>query len=175
MNYNEVILVNEEDEEIGTMDKLQAHQEGVLHRAFSIFIFNSQGELLLQQRALGKYHSGGLWTNTCCSHPSPGESLEQATQRRLPEEMGFSCNLNHTFHFIYKANLDKQLVEHELDHVFIGTSDITPQPNPSEVCAYKYVSKDDIRQELSKFPENYTEWFKICFQRAFDSFEALKK
>ena len=135
-----VILVDKTDHQIGEMEKQEAHIKGLLHRAFSIFIFNSKGEVLLQQRAFHKYHSGGLWTNTCCSHPRNGETTIQAANRRLMEEMGMSCVLTEEFSFIYKAKLDNDLYEHELDHVLFGTTDLLPQINKEEVADYKYSS-----------------------------------
>ena len=164
-----VILVDKTDHQIGEMEKQEAHIKGLLHRAFSIFIFNSKGEVLLQQRAFHKYHSGGLWTNTCCSHPRNGETTIQAANRRLKEEMGMSCALNEEFSFIYKAKLDNDLYEHELDHVLFGTTDSLPLINKEEVADYKYSSFQDIQQEMKEYPEKYTAWFKICFD------EVIKK
>ena len=158
-----VVLVNENDSQIGIMEKMAAHIVPRLHRAFSIFIFSSKGELLLQQRALSKYHSPGLWTNTCCSHPRNGESLEQATARRLKEEMGLTCDMHEVFTFIYKAPVGLGLIEHEFDHVWFGQSDDTPVINTEEVAAYKYMSLDDIAIDMKAHPEQYTEWFKISF------------
>ena len=159
----EVILVNEQDQQIGIMEKMAAHIVPRLHRAFSIFIFNSKGELLLQQRALSKYHSPGLWTNTCCSHPRNGESLEQATARRLREEMGISCDMHEVFTFIYKAPVGLGLTEHEFDHVWFGQSDDIPAINTDEVASWKYMGLDDIAAGMKAHPEQYTEWFKISF------------
>ena len=159
-----VVLVDEEDNALGTMEKMEAHEKGVLHRAFSVFTFNSQGELMLQRRTLSKYHSGGLWTNTCCSHPREGESTKEAAHRRLLEEMGFDCELTKAFHFIYKKELDKGLIEHELDHVFIGRFDGEPKINPEEVAEYKFVSVDELVKDIEESPEQYTEWFKICLK-----------
>ena len=156
-----VVLVNEFDEEIGAMDKLEAHERGLLHRAFSVLVFNSKNELLLQRRAFGKYHSEGLWTNTCCSHPYPGESILDAGKRRLFEEMGFTCKLNHAFSFIYKAELDKGLTEYELDHVMIGFSEETPHLNLEEVSAFRWMSIKEIIADMEFYPENYTAWFRI--------------
>lgn len=160
----QVILVDEKDNEKGLMEKMEAHQKGLLHRAFSVFVFNSQNELLLQKRAINKYHSGGLWTNTCCSHPRKGESVEEAAHRRLKEEMGFDCDLKKAFEFIYKKKLDKGLTEHELDHVFIGHYNISPEINTQEVSEWKYISIKEIDNELTQRPEQYTEWFKICYK-----------
>jgi isopentenyl-diphosphate delta-isomerase len=159
-----VILVDENDKEIGTGEKMKTHKEGKLHRAFSIFIFNSKGEMLLQKRAKSKYHSGGLWSNACCSHPRPGEYLEQATHRRLKEEMGFDCDLQKAFHFVYKTNLDNDLTEHEFDHVFIGEYDGEVEINPNEAEDFKWVIMDSLKKDVEKNPENYTVWFKIALR-----------
>lgn len=161
MLETQVVLVNEFDEAIGTMEKLEAHQKGMLHRAFSVLVFNSKNELLLQRRAFGKYHSEGLWTNTCCSHPYPGESILDAGKRRLFEEMGFTCDLNHAFTFIYNAELDKGLTEYELDHVLTGFSEETPHLNLEEVSAFKWMSIKEIVADIEFYPENYTAWFRI--------------
>ena len=157
-----VILVDENDNPLGTMEKMEAHEVGVLHRAFSVFIFNSNGEMLLQQRAFSKYHSGGLWTNTCCSHPREGEATIDAAHRRLREEMGFDCEIKKSFDFIYKKELDKGLTEHELDHVFIGQFEGGFNVNPEEVNAFVYKPVQEILEGIDQAPENYTEWFKIC-------------
>ncbi len=157
-----VVLVDNNDNEVGTMEKMEAHEKGLLHRAFSVFVFNSNNELMLHKRASTKYHSGGLWTNTCCSHPRPGEQLEDAAHRRLQEEMGFDCALEKAFSFVYKKALDKGLTEHELDHVFIGRYDDAPLLNKEEVEAWKYMSLPAIKADIAVAPENYTEWFKIC-------------
>ena len=145
------------------MEKQEAHVKGFLHRAFSIFIFNDKDEILLHQRAHHKYHSGGLWTNTCCSHPRPGENTLDAANRRLMEEMGMACALTKQFSFIYKAKLDNDLFEHELDHVFFGKSSKKPVLNKKEVADYKYLSIKAIQQDLIYNPQRYTAWFKICF------------
>ena len=160
-----VILVDTEDQELGIEEKMAAHLVPQLHRAFSIFLFNSQRQLLLQRRALTKYHSPGLWTNTCCSHPRPGETLEQATSRRLSEEMGLSCPMHEAFTFIYKAPVGLGLIEHEFDHVWIGICDETPTINPEEVDSYAYKSLDEIQLDMEQHPDCYTEWFKIAFQQ----------
>ena len=161
-----VVLVDEKDTQIGIMEKMAAHVVPRLHRAFSIFLFNSKGELLLQQRAFSKYHSPGLWTNTCCSHPRNGESMEQATARRLQEEMGMHCEMHEVFTFIYKAPVGLGLIEHEFDHVFFGESDDLPVINPDEVASWKYSSLDDIAADMQVHPEQYTEWFKISFEES---------
>jgi len=161
----QVILVNQEDQQIGTMEKLEAHRLGLLHRAFSVFIFNSKGELLLQQRALNKYHSAGVWTNTCCSHPRPGEKTLAAAHRRLDEEMGMACELEYGFHFTYKAAFGNALTEHEYDHVFFGLSDALPMPNAIEVVSFKYISLSALKEDLQRHPENYSAWLNICFNK----------
>lgn len=163
----EVILVNEEDKAIGVMEKLEAHKKGLLHRAFSIFIFNSSNELLLQQRALHKYHSAGLWTNTCCSHPKPEEEIGKAAQRRLREEMAIECKLTPAFTFIYKVGFDNGLTEHEYDHVFVGLTDDFPEINKEEAEAWKYMSLAKIKEDIARHPDNYTEWFKLSYERVF--------
>lgn len=158
-----VILVDENDQEIGLMEKMEAHKKGLLHRAFSIFLFNENNELLLHQRALSKYHSGGLWTNTCCSHPRQGETVIEAANRRLIEEMGIEAEMNPEFSFIYKATLDNELTEHELDHVVLGTFSGKPKINHEEVAAWKYVSMTEIKADMKLHPDKYTEWFRIVF------------
>lgn len=165
MSEEHVVLVDEMDSELGTMEKMQAHRMGVLHRAFSAFVFNSKGELLLQQRAHSKYHSGGLWTNTCCSHPRLGESVEVAAERRLLEEMGMTCSFDSQFSFVYKATLDDGLIEHELDHVLVGYTDEHPIPNPNEVASWRYISIDAVRDEIGADESKFTTWFKICFDQ----------
>jgi isopentenyl-diphosphate delta-isomerase len=157
-----VILVDETDVPAGTMEKMEAHQKGLLHRAFSAFVFNSKNQLLLQRRASGKYHSAGLWTNTCCSHPRPGEDTLSAALRRLKEEMGFETPLTKKFDFIYKAALDHELTEHEFDHVYTGLFDGEPAPDPLEVSEFKWMELDHVREDLRLHPHSYTEWFKIA-------------
>jgi isopentenyl-diphosphate delta-isomerase len=159
--HAEVILVTEQDEVIGKMEKLEAHQKGVLHRAFSVLVFNDQHEMLLQRRAFGKYHSEGLWTNTCCSHPMPGESILEAAHRRLLEEMHLECPLEPAFHFLYHAELDNQLIEHELDHVVIGYTNETPHLNTEEAIAFRWMSLDAISEDMEEHPDKYTYWFKL--------------
>ena len=168
MKKKQLILVDENDAPRGTMEKMEAHKKGELHRAFSIFVFNSKGELLLQRRAMDKYHSGGLWTNTCCSHPQPKENLQESAHKRLHEEMGFSCTLEKVFHFIYKAELDNELTEHELDHVFIGHYNENPKINSLEVAEWKYMSINEIQQNIKLNPELYTAWFKIVFVKVLE-------
>lgn len=157
----QVILVDEHDNELGVMEKMQAHREARMHRAFSVFVFNKNNELMLHKRASHKYHSGGLWTNTCCSHPRPGEKAEDAALRRLSEEMGFTCPVTKKFHFTYCRKLDNELTENELDHVFIGYFDREPLLNPEEVEDWKWISKKELQESIAKTPEIYTEWFKI--------------
>jgi isopentenyl-diphosphate delta-isomerase len=159
----QVILVNEKDEVTGTAGKMEAHQTGLLHRAFSIFVFNSQGEMLLQQRAIDKYHSGGLWTNACCSHPNPGEQIQEAAQKRLKEEMGFVIPITKSFEFVYKANFENGLTEYEFDHVFVGEYDGPVNYNKEEVMNFSYKSMNDIKTSLQTHPENYTAWFHLAF------------
>ena len=171
----QVILVDEQDNPIGLMEKQAAHIEPHLHRAFSIFLFNSKGELLMQQRALSKYHSPGLWTNTCCSHPRDGETLEEATSRRLWEEMGMRCEMHEVYTFIYKAPVGQGLTEHEFDHVFIGQSDDIPCINTEEVASWKYMTIDDLSKDIALYPEHYTEWFKITFEEMTRHAELLGK
>ena len=165
INSPHVILVNENDEPVGTMEKLDAHQKGILHRAFSIFIFNSQGEMLLQKRAAKKYHSAGLWSNACCSHPYPGEEVESAALRRLREEMGFTSPLEKAFDFIYKISFENGLTENEFDHVFVGTFDGEIKANPEEISDYTYRSMAQIRQDLLERRGSYTAWFCIAFPK----------
>ncbi|QQX75571.1 MULTISPECIES: isopentenyl-diphosphate Delta-isomerase [Aequorivita] len=165
MEEEKVILVNEKDEKIGLMLKQEAHAKGVLHRAFSVFIFNSKKELMLQQRAVHKYHSPGLWTNTCCSHQRDGESSLDAGKRRLYEEMGFVTGLKETTSFIYKAPFDNGLTEHELDHILVGSFDGTPDINPDEVAAWKWIGLEEVKKDIQVNPEIYTAWFKIIFDK----------
>ncbi|MCF8294405.1 MAG: isopentenyl-diphosphate Delta-isomerase [Chitinophagaceae bacterium] len=163
-----VILVNEQDEQIGLMPKLEAHEKGLLHRAFSVFLFNTQGQLLLQQRAFGKYHSEGLWSNTCCSHPMPEEEIQSSAHRRLMEEMGLKTELHFLYSFLYKASLDKGLTEHEIDHIFVGTTDELPNINTDEVAAWKYISIDELLTDIQLHPELYTIWFKMEVKNVLD-------
>lgn len=161
----DVILVDEQDRQTGTMEKMEVHQKAMLHRAFSVFIFNSKGEMLLQKRAAKKYHSGGLWTNTCCSHPGPGQDTMEAANKRLQEEMGFTTDLNKAFSFIYKAPFANGLTEHEYDHVFIGNFNGLINPDPNEVEDYCYQSLDDLKQSVKASPHHFTEWFKIALPK----------
>ena len=164
MSEEKVILVDKNDNQVGLMPKLEAHEKGVLHRAFSIFIFNSKYELLLQKRASSKYHSGGLWTNTCCSHPREGEDILDAANRRLDEEMGIKTSLRKVYDFIYKAELDNQLTEHEFDHVFYGVCDRDPKLNKDEAEDFKWVDMETLNNDIIKNEDNYTVWFKIAFE-----------
>jgi isopentenyl-diphosphate delta-isomerase len=164
MSVEKVILVDKNDKQVGLMPKLEAHKKGVLHRAFSIFIFNSKYELLLQKRASSKYHSGGLWTNTCCSHPREGEDILDAANRRLDEEMGIKTSLRKVYDFIYKAELDNQLTEHDFVHVFYGVFDNDPILNKNEAEDFKWVDMETLNNDIIKNEDNYTVWFKIAFE-----------
>lgn len=174
MTEEKVILVNEQDEPVGLMEKLEAHEKAVLHRAFSVFVLNDKNEVMLQQRARHKYHSPLLWTNTCCSHQREGETNTQAGTRRLQEEMGFSTELKELFHFIYKAPFDNGLTEHELDHVMIGYCNDEPKINPDEVESWKWMSIEAIKDDIQTQPENYTVWFKIIFDEFYHYLEEHK-
>ncbi|MCP9201158.1 isopentenyl-diphosphate Delta-isomerase [Gramella sp. GC03-9] len=165
MAQEKVILVNEKDEQIGLMEKIEAHEKALLHRAFSVFVFNDRNELMIQQRALSKYHSPGLWTNTCCSHQREGESNIEAGKRRLMEEMGFTTDLKDTISFIYKAPFDNGLTEHEYDHILVGNFEGEPNLNPDEVAAWKWVDMEELKADMKKNPQIYTEWFKIIFDK----------
>ncbi len=161
----QVVLVDEQDQEVGVMEKMEAHKKALLHRAFSVFIFNSKGEMLLQQRAKIKYHSGGLWTNACCSHPGPGETVLDAARKRLKEEMGFTTHLHKAFDFVYKTTFDNGLTEYEYDHVLTGTYDGEIHPDSEEVEDYCFLSMEDLLTSLNTHPDRYTEWFKIALAR----------
>ena len=160
-----VILVDNNDNQLGLMEKMEAHEKALLHRAFSVFILNDNKQLLLQKRALSKYHSPGLWTNTCCSHPREGESVINAGIRRLDEEMGFKTQLNHLLSFVYKAKFDNGLTEHEYDHVLLGNYNKDPLINELEVCAWKWIDLDALSNDLVINPKSYTVWFKIIFEK----------
>ena len=162
-----VILVDVLDNQLGLMPKMEAHEKAVLHRAFSVFIFNDEGELMLQQRAAHKYHSPLLWTNTCCSHQRDGESNIEAGKRHLIEEMGFKTNLKEIFSFVYKAPFDNGLTEHELDHVMIGNFNGTPKINPDEVASYKWMTLEEVKKDIELQPKLYTAWFKIIFKESY--------
>lgn len=168
----EVILVDVNDKETGIMEKLEAHRKGILHRAFSVFIFNSRGKMLIHQRAAGKYHGGGLWTNACCSHPLPGETLEDAVCRRLSQEMGMSCEVRKIFDFVYRAEVENGLTEYEFDHVYVGVTDAEPVPNKDEVQAWEWRHPEEILSDLSSEPERYTIWFAEALPRVL---EAMRK
>lgn len=165
MIEEQVILVNENDEQIGLMGKMEAHEKALLHRAFSVFVFNDKKELMIQQRAIHKYHSPGLWTNTCCSHQRAGESNIKAGMRRLQEEMGFATDLEETISFIYKAPFDNGLTEHEFDHIMIGYFNDVPKINPDEVADWKWMSLDAVKVDIKNQPDLYTAWFKIIFEK----------
>ncbi|WP_461533020.1 isopentenyl-diphosphate Delta-isomerase [Sinomicrobium sp.] len=168
MREERVILVNENDEPLGLMPKMEAHEKGLLHRAFSVFVMNDKGQTMMQQRAEGKYHSPGLWTNTCCSHQREGESSVEAGKRRLVEEMGFTTELEEVFSFIYKAPFDNGLTEHEYDHVLVGKYEGTPRLNPDEVANWKWVYPEEVRRDMEAHPERYTAWFRIIFGKFYD-------
>lgn len=161
----QLILVDEEDNETGAMEKLSVHQRGLLHRAFSVFIFNSKDELILQQRAEEKYHSAGLWSNTCCSHPVAGEEISNTIRRRMKEEMGLQCEVYFKFKFIYEIQFENGLTEHEYDHVYFGESDDIPVPDPAEVKDWRYISLEGLRKEISLNPQDFSEWLKICLPK----------
>jgi isopentenyl-diphosphate delta-isomerase len=165
----QVILVNKKDQPIGLMDKLEAHKKGALHRAVSVFIFNSDNQLLIQRRSLGKYHTPGIWSNTACSHPRNNESTILCANRRLFEEMGIITKVRSIFTFLYKAELSSDLIEHELDHVFIGFTNKKPNPNPEEVCDWKYIDETSLEKLFHDIPDAFSPWFKMCCARAFES------
>lgn len=174
MNRNKVILVDNHDNAIGEMDKTEAHLKGELHRAFSIFIFNSNGKMLIQQRAKPKYHGGGLWTNACCSHPQWGENIKESAIARLHYEMGLQCDIEWHFSFLYKAGVENGLIEHELDHVFIGCTDGTPEPHPEEVMDFKWIWPSDLLNDITNYPDNFTYWFKASVKKVLDQYFAMK-
>jgi isopentenyl-diphosphate delta-isomerase len=164
MMSEQLILVDAQDRELGVKEKMEAHVEGALHRAFSVFVFDSEKRLLLQKRARTKYHSGGLWSNTACGHPRPGETTIAAARRRLHEEMGFDCELREAFEFLYRAELDGALIEHEYDHVLVGTHEGDPAPDPSEVEGWRWVTMDELRRRLSDEPQSYSYWLKVVVE-----------
>lgn len=172
---NNIALVDEKDQIKGYEEKLLVHEKGLLHRAFSIFIFNSKNEILLQQRAHEKYHSGGLWTNTCCSHLAENEDFDKAIHKRLKKEMGFDCPLDFAFKFHYRVCFKNGLIENEIDHVFIGKYEGVPKPNPAEVATYKWMSINQIKLDLEKHEENYTYWFKVAFEDVCKTWENIRK
>jgi len=165
MKKEMVAIVDENDNEIGEEEKIKAHQEGKLHRAFSIFVFNSKGQMLIQKRVKTKYHSGGLWTNTCCSHPRPGEPIEKAAHRRLKEEMGFDCEIREIFSFTYRVKFDNDLSENEYDHLFLGKFDGKPMPNSKEVEDWMFIDLDELKKDIKNNPEKFTHWFKIALDK----------
>ncbi len=167
-----VICVNEQDEFIELVDKMKAHRDGLLHRAFSVFVFNDKGELLLQQRAISKYHSGGLWSNTCCSHPRYQEETIAAAHRRMMEEMGFDCDLQHLFAICYKADVGNRMIEHEYDHVFVGQYSGEATPNEQEVVAYKYIGIEELNERVAQEPHLFTAWFKMILPQLLEKYEA---
>lgn len=171
MQEEKVILVNDKDEAIGLMPKMEAHQKGLLHRAFSVFVFNDKNELMLQQRALDKYHSPGLWTNTCCSHQREGETNIAAGKRRLQEEMGFTTDLDDTISFIYKAPFDNGLTEHEFDHILVGKYNDIPNLNPEEAASWKWMSLEGVAEDMQRHPGVYTAWFKIIFDKYYQTIQ----
>jgi isopentenyl-diphosphate delta-isomerase len=167
-----VILVDVNDVETGVAEKLEAHQKGLLHRAFSVFIFNSKGQMLIHQRAREKYHSGGKWTNACCGHPRPNENTMHAASRRLNEEMGIACLMEEKFVFTYEAGFENGLTEHEIDHVIFGSFEGMPKPNPVEVMDYKWIDCDLLKQAILENPEAYTAWFKICLEEVLSKLQS---
>lgn len=170
-----VILVDDKDSPIGTMPKLEAHEKACLHRAFSVFIFNSAGELLLQKRADSKYHSGGLWTNTCCSHPAPGEQIDDAARKRLLMEMGVDARLEFILKFTYKSPYENGLTEHEIDYIYVGYTNQEPNINPDEVSEFKYMTISDINEDVELNPERYTTWFRIISNKYLSQISNYKK
>jgi len=167
-NQNDIILVDENDTPIGESNKDKVHKNGLFHRAFSVFVLNNKNKLLLQKRALSKYHSPGLWTNTCCSHPKPGETTPDAAHRRLQEEMGFDCDLEDIFSFTYRAEFENNLIENEFDHVFIGYYDGKINPDVAEVDDYKWIGSEILKKDIENNPDIYTAWLKICFEKFFE-------
>ncbi len=171
-----VVLVDKNDNEIGIEEKLKAHENGgKLHRAISVFVFNSKGELLIQRRALSKYHAPGLWANTCCSHPRPGESVKDAAKRRVKEEMGFECEVKEIFSLIYKAYVGKGLTEYEYDHIFIGYWEGKPKPNPEEVCEWKWISLEELKKDVRKNPKKYAPWFRIILPKVVEYLNSFNR
>ena len=172
---DQVILVNTEDSPIGYMEKMEAHKKGLLHRAISVFIFNEKKEMLIQRRALSKYHTPGIWSNTACSHPRKNETTMEAAERRLFEEMGLKTTLNYGFKFLYKAEFNNGLIEHELDHVFFGFSNDKPFLNNSEVCDYKYLDIGNLEKMILQKPETFSPWFKLTYKKVFDLADCIVK
>jgi len=170
----QLILVDDNDQVIGYGEKMEVHEKALLHRAFSIFIVNSKNELLLQKRELSKYHSGGLWANTCCSHPIKGEDQMTTVHRRLQEELGIHCELQPVFSFIYQANLDNGLTEYEFDHVYLGRFEGAPEPNPEEVGDWKWMNIKDLNEDLKENPDEYVYWIRPAFEKFYEYFQASK-
>lgn len=170
-SLDNVILVNENDTQIGVCEKLEAHQKGLLHRAFSIFLFNSSNELLVQKRAASKYHSANLWSNTCCSHPAPGETVQEAAARRLNEEMYLTSELFHLFHFNYQVKFDNGLTENEIDHVLIGKTEKTPKINPEEAREYHWMSLEHLQKDMNENPTEYTYWFQYIIRNFIENLQ----
>lgn len=175
MAEEQVILIDETDREIGSEEKITAHEKGVRHRAFSVFIFSSAGKLMLQKRADGKYHSAGLWTNTCCGHPRPGEETQDAAKRRLQEEMGFSCDLKEVFLFAYRTELENGLTENEIDHVFFGEHNDAPRADPLEASDWKWVSREELELDVHSSPKRYTYWLSCCFSKIKSAWPDVKR
>ena len=173
MEREYVILVDENDRQTGTCEKLEAHQRGLMHRAFSIFLFNKNGDFLLQQRANEKYHTPGLWSNTCCSHPRPDEEMEEALERKLFQEMGIHSLVEKVFDFAYRADFENGLVENEVDHVYFGEYNDSPNPNPSEIQSWKYSSFEEIKEEIAKHEASFTPWFKLVFERVNEHYKKM--
>ncbi len=170
---DQVVLVDQEGRPVGTADKMAAHRQALLHRAFSVFVFDSQGRMLIQRRNRSKYHSGGLWSNTCCSHPRPGEGVAEAAHRRLQEEMGFDCDLREVLQFTYRAEFDNGLTEHEYDHVLLGTFDGSPAPDPAEVEDWEWVAPAELLARMEEHPGQYTPWFRLIAERVIDALEEM--
>ena len=170
---DQIILVDTNDAQVGTMGKLETHEKGLLHRAFSIFVKNEKGEILLQKRALGKYHSGGLWTNTCCGHPRDGEELASAAHRRLKEEMGFDCPLTEISTLIYDVGLDRGLRENEFLHIFVGRHNTAPVANPEEASGWRWATLGDIVSDVATHPDTYTYWFRVILKKMEENSIAL--
>jgi isopentenyl-diphosphate delta-isomerase len=173
METQEVVLVDPNDRETGRMEKMQAHQLGILHRAFSIFILNQHGDMLIHQRSWTKYHGAGLWTNACCSHPYPEEPILAGAQRRLREEMGLECELWKIFDFVYRAEVENGLIEHEFDHVFVGFTNQNPQPNSTEACDWTWINLQELEREINLFPHKFTKWFVLALPRVLENLKIM--